>query len=133
MLNDDITLKLYNFKSYLPIFVQWDPLNNIPPFPLPNANVADGMLYEVTNDANLIIEDTTLYLKKHDLVVRVNGVWEHVNIFERNKLRFEQWILDRGFSKSRPTYDNEEFVYTNKTIQSKWESWQAALDTTISG
>ena len=133
MLTEDIKLKLFNFKSYLPIFIQWDPLTNVPPFPLPNDTVADGVLYEVTNESNLLIGDTTYCLKKHDLIARINGEWEHVDMEERNRLRFETWLINNDVVKNKPIFNIEELLYTSKNIQSKWIIWQAALNTTISG
>jgi len=133
MLSDDLRNKLWDFHSYIPLFIQWNPITNTPKFPLQKDIVADGALYEVTGDADLIINNITFNLKKHDLIVRVNGNWEHVSILTRNRLRFEAFLKSHKKGVSKLEYDDNENVYNNTTIQNKWELWQAALSTTISG
>lgn len=133
MLSDDLTLKLYEFKSYLPIFIQWNPVTNVPVFPPPSAVVADGALYEITCDADLIINDIRFNLRKHDLIVRVDGKWEHVDMMERNRLRFEAWINKHKKGPNKIIYNKDENIYKGVTLQNKWEVWQAAIGTCISG
>ena len=131
MLPEELIIDLLKFNTYVPVFPQLDPSVALTTLP---ADAKDGVVYEISKDDDLVLGDTIIHLKKHDLLVRTNGKWELGPAIDRNKIKFEIWAKDKGFikTKTNTTFEDNEYIQNNP-LQAKWVIWLAATAATISG